>query len=851
MIRSGTQTEPHARALEPARVATPDEFRDERRLSLRDGSVRLLIGLYALLQVFAWSSLQGYQLADSVEYMDRALMAASGQGLDGTASVRSFAFSLLFYPMFRIAHELGVEDLRPLVYCGRAAQMLLTMALVLAAMRLGQRLSGRRAGWVAGVLVALNPIVLRYSVSPVAGIGSALFLTLGYEQLLWRRGFGRSLVGGLWLGLAFLCSYKSLLPVLVLGAACVLRDRRKGRWVYAGMTLGLTVAVLLQIALDRAVYGEWGGSIGGWYLTNVQSRLVHLMWKVHDITGGVVKEWARQVAVELYTPVLGHFGKVVDESALESRMRQSPDWYLLNLPRMLVWPVLVVFAIGVARVLRRPRWPHATLLTVIVLFAWATSSKGDKSFRLWLPITPFIAVIGSLGWSWLHGGPRAMLARRCLAWGLLLAALPLCVKAYLDTKPRYYGAYWRAMEFVNEAVSPVLPGTRPPRVGSPFHWALFLRSVPQVEIVRSPYPIETWPRAKPDENDQDGTARRRAIRGYLDSLDWMITHTALICAQPSMLAVINENFRVEAIFYDHEDHAGLGPVCVLRRTHLPSQVDRGRRFHRVRTMGRASALLDSLEGQEPRHFERVFPDGHVDRLTFLGWEVEPMPGTPGLFWSTYHWRADTPLSCEYLIIDRTAAPDLRGSFQNNHHPTGGAVPMRRWEPGAIVSESFLMLARDEAFREDQPHAPIGGAYRRGDLLPLSLWIGVVQERNGEWVGAMRSEVAVDLLMPPRLLEASLELLTLLDYGQDLELALAEVGAEFRLGPDELEALRQRVVLGRERWVRDGCLLSNDNLIEVGRKFLPVADDVRLPDDGRKIASEETAPSSLRTPLAEP
>ena len=48
--------------------------------------------------------------------------------------------------------------------------------------------------------------------------------------------------------------------------------------------------------------------------------------------------------------------------------------------------------------------------------------------------------------------------------------------------------------------------------------------------------------------------------------------------------------------------------------------------------GGLARVLGNFRRAEGR-LERELPDGHVDRLTFLGWEIESLPGTPGLFWS--------------------------------------------------------------------------------------------------------------------------------------------------------------------------------------------------------------------------
>ena len=82
-----------------------DRQRQRQTESDRDrlGLVLLLVLLgTAALQFFAWSRLEGYQLADSVEYMDRAWAVARGEALD-PSTIRSFAFSALLLPIFAVA----------------------------------------------------------------------------------------------------------------------------------------------------------------------------------------------------------------------------------------------------------------------------------------------------------------------------------------------------------------------------------------------------------------------------------------------------------------------------------------------------------------------------------------------------------------------------------------------------------------------------------------------------------------------------------------------------------------------------------------------------------------------------
>jgi hypothetical protein len=48
--------------------------------------------LAVLLQLYAWSRLEGYQIADSVENMERALSLARGEAQDPSSPVRSIGF---------------------------------------------------------------------------------------------------------------------------------------------------------------------------------------------------------------------------------------------------------------------------------------------------------------------------------------------------------------------------------------------------------------------------------------------------------------------------------------------------------------------------------------------------------------------------------------------------------------------------------------------------------------------------------------------------------------------------------------------------------------------------------------
>ena len=79
----------------------------------------VLFGVF-LLQLHSWNSLEGYQLADSVEYMERARNLALGEEVRVEGAVRSFGFSLLLMPVFWVASWFGAESWPGLVWTGSA-----------------------------------------------------------------------------------------------------------------------------------------------------------------------------------------------------------------------------------------------------------------------------------------------------------------------------------------------------------------------------------------------------------------------------------------------------------------------------------------------------------------------------------------------------------------------------------------------------------------------------------------------------------------------------------------------------------------------------------------------------------
>lgn len=785
-MNSDTQSDILCSAM--SRTAPPQDL---PRVS--DGDVKLVLGLGLLLQLFSWWRLFGYQLADSVEYMERAQGFLFGHEVLGPSSVRSFAFSALFLPFFWVADRLGVEDMRPLVFVFRIGNMLLGLALALSCMRITTRLADRKSGLVAGVLVCSNPIFLQYSISPVSGIAAGLCLALGLERALVRAGFTHHFKGGLWLGVGFMMAYQTL-PISALVIAFVfLRDRSRHRASTLGSVAGMSAGLLGQIALDRASYGEWGSSIFRYVLDNAGGILVRILLDVGLEDQG--RALYRKVE-ELHQ--LDYASAAQGEAVVVGQISPA-DFYLTELPGAVPWPVLGLFAIGLLGLLRRPRWSTVALLACFLANAYLMTRKGSKSFRLWLPLFPFLFPLCALGFATLRGTAGGLLARpRAVLATLLVIAAPLFglwVLRGLET--RRYGLFWEATDYVNARiesefelgtlVSPDDPPVGPEgygagkiRVSGTYHWAMFLRESPLAFLAKLPYELDGWPAL-------DAQQKRRNL-DLLASLDWFVAHWPALVNHPDLLEFVNAEFTVEAAFYSHEADPGLAAVFVLKRKPRfePRETSSSRTFA-SRVDADWSAHCAENGFTRPLEFR-----GGDEALRLLGFDYQTLPGT-GLGWVSYHWHTPTGLADDWWIVDRVTADEAEGAWQNNHRLGHGLFPSGEGAAGVVLRESFLVVAGADAYSVERPFRALGGPYLAGELLPASLWMRVAKYDEA---GALRAE------LEPRLPETE-----------------------------------RRV---RERPTRRGNMASADGLQLVGRFLLPRQPDAVL-RPGLVADDEEEAP----------
>ncbi|MCZ6598074.1 MAG: glycosyltransferase family 39 protein [Planctomycetota bacterium] len=763
-----------------------------RAPSWRDRDVLFVCLLALVLQLFTLHMISGYQLADSVEYMDRAARVADGERLQ-PGTVRSFAFSALLTPIFAVADWIGVADDRPAVLFVRLMQMALGLIAVLVTVRVGARLFGRGPGLAAGVVLGTNPIFLQWSVEPLSGTAAMLCTVLALQSMLEPPSFRRGLVTGAWLGAGLLMAFQTILVIASFLGLLLLRDRWRGRRHYAGMLCTITLLVIVQCFLDLLVYGEFGSSLANYLVQNVASTLVGWLVEIADVTG--IKAF-REVGVWIYERAFEITDRAWAESGEVMHMK-SRTWYLENLPsQALVWPLLFVTLLGIARVVRRPRWPLSILLLTLVASVAVMAMKGSQSYRLWLPLLPLIAVLAGGGWGWIRGSMdrgggghagkagEAGLLRRLAAGAVLLAGLVMGTGILRAANLEKYGGYWAAIQHVNEAADrSVATGGERLVVSSGYHWAVRFRESANVELVKLPHPLYAWDRLEPEE--------QAAVLERLEGLDWFISHLQLIEQDLRIMEVVNRRFEIARLIYAPETFEELLPIHLLRRrTGDPD----ARTFFDIVEGVEPDAYRTGLQSAHSIDFRRRYDDDgdgvhdDVRQMVLLGWDIDTDPSFGGgtMAWLTMHWWAGPLAGHDFTTVYRISDPDDR-SRQLNHAPTYGVHPTSTWQEGWIVRESLgIELSRGPG--------DFGGAFCRGDAIPARLFLALPEYAEVDGV-------------------------------------LRNVGGLTPFRPSGANPIHKERI-GGAMVSEDGYVFSADNLFLAGGFLLPVPSQARLPDDGR-------------------
>jgi hypothetical protein len=285
---------------------------------------------------------------------------------------------------------LWATDPTPFFLTGRAITALFGAAMAPAALALGRRLAGNRAGWLAGLLVAIHPVLLARSQEIEVDIPLALFVTLGCVQALRLREQplrGEAVLAGLLAGLAASCKYTGAIVLLpCVGAALLARPLTTPVPAVSAPARGRARAPVVprQRRSGERASGHFelmliviGAALAGFLLTSPYVAIDRAAF------------W-RDLSAERQHMALGQFGSA-GGAALPSYLRALVG-------EQLGWPLAVLALVGIAvrTLVRRDRDAILIGLTLLA-YLGIVGSWTMRADRYLLPVLPLAIVFAATG----------------------------------------------------------------------------------------------------------------------------------------------------------------------------------------------------------------------------------------------------------------------------------------------------------------------------------------------------------------------------------------------------------------------------------------------------------------------
>ncbi len=259
------------------------EPRDDRRWWLRPVGWLLLGGL--ALRLVLWARAYGFEQGDPVEYVNIAYKIAFGIGIPWW-DLRPLLLPLLYVPVLYVAQLWPDPSGEAMVRALRLVGVMFGFGSAWLVHLLGRRLGGEGVGLIGALLVTVNPVFNRLSVSTFAEVPSTFFVLLALWLL--ARAPRRPLLAGLALGAACMIRYQALAFVPAIGLWVLWRaTKEEGRWTADGRTFGvvrrpsflvhfgggLGAAAVAQAIIETVAYGRPFHSLVASYQYNVVSGL--------------------------------------------------------------------------------------------------------------------------------------------------------------------------------------------------------------------------------------------------------------------------------------------------------------------------------------------------------------------------------------------------------------------------------------------------------------------------------------------------------------------------------------------------------------------------------------------------
>ncbi|MFN8632615.1 MAG: glycosyltransferase family 39 protein [Chloroflexota bacterium] len=419
----------------------------------RIAPVGVLLAFALGLRLVLWNRAVGFEQGDPLEYVNIAYKLAFGVGIEWW-DLRPLLLSLIYVPVLYVAQLWPDPSGEAMVRALRLVSVLFGVGVVGVTYLLGRDLAGdpdrRRTGELvglgAGLLVAVNPVVNRMSVSTYAEVPSTFFVVFALWLLVRalsarpERVLLLALAGGLAIGAGCMVRYQAIffLPAVGLWVLVVALVRGRPhppapsplRWRgedEGAMNRAPTEPFLVGARFIAPV-GWWGLLLG--------------------FGGGLLLAILAQAVIELlaygrpFHSLLASFEYNVTSGLAPVEFGQEPfGWFLTEIPSWLGLVTAALVVCGLPSLVRGPSVAGWRLIGLAGLAMFvALSALPHKESRFMAQVLPLLAVFAAQGAATLsravvfplfrlrerglggEGRPRGLRGQGVLAALLVLAA---------------------------------------------------------------------------------------------------------------------------------------------------------------------------------------------------------------------------------------------------------------------------------------------------------------------------------------------------------------------------------------------------------------------------------------------
>jgi 4-amino-4-deoxy-L-arabinose transferase-like glycosyltransferase len=183
---------------------------------------------------------------------------AAGRGM---LSIHENGKHLLYPPLYATLISVGVRAGMKAETAGRSISLIFGLGFPLVVLAMTRKLYGARAGWLAGVLAAVQPVLI---VTSAAVLTESTYLTLSLTAIWFvseaftLRAWQPAAMAGVFLGLSYLCRPEAFILTGLFATALVVFNRAQWRVAASRAAVMLGVFAIFAVPYIHFLYRETG-----------------------------------------------------------------------------------------------------------------------------------------------------------------------------------------------------------------------------------------------------------------------------------------------------------------------------------------------------------------------------------------------------------------------------------------------------------------------------------------------------------------------------------------------------------------------------------------------------------------